>query len=81
MITVRLPEDLRDLTQGARSTTVEARDLAALVTALDELYPGMELRLQSGYGAVVDGTLHGFQASVRLTDGAQVRIVTAISGG
>lgn len=81
MVTVRLPEDLRDLTEGARTLEVDARDLHELVAALDRAHPGMALRLQAGYGAAVDGTLHDFHASVRLNADSQVRIVAAISGG
>lgn len=81
MVTVRLPQDLQDLTEGASTVEVDARDLHDLVTVLDRHHPGMALRLQSGYGAAVDGTLHDFHASVRLEHDSQVRIVTAISGG
>lgn len=81
MVTVLLPQDLRDLTQGERTVEVQARNLDELVTALHEQFPGMQVRLQSGYGAVVDGTLHDFHATVTLDDSSEVRIVAAISGG
>ena len=51
MASVRLPEDLCDLTEGARTIEVEARDLRELVAALERAHPGMEPRLRSGIGA------------------------------
>ena len=89
-VTVRIPQLLRNLTQGEREVQVEASTLAEAIEALEQRYPGIRQRLVGQ-----DGELHryvnlfvndqdvrllsGLQTS--LPEGAEISIVPAMAGG
>ena len=86
-ISVVLCQALLNLFPGAEMRlTVEASSVDALINALDRRWPGMADRLRDTTPAVrrhinvfCDGKRLGLDS--RLVDGAQVFIVTAVSGG
>ena len=51
-IDVRIPAPLRRVTNGADKVNVEAENLAAVVEALNEAYPGIKDRLCDESGAL-----------------------------
>ena len=89
-VTVRIPQLLRNLTNGDREVQVEASTLAEAIEELERRYPGLRQRLINS-----DGELHryvnlfvndqdvrflgGLQAT--LPEGAEIAIVPAMAGG
>jgi sulfur-carrier protein len=86
-IMVHLPAVLVDLFPGARRRlSVEATTVAEMIDALDRLWPGMADRIRDSRPAIrrhmnvfVDG--ERAHLDTRLGPGAQVFVLTAISGG
>jgi molybdopterin converting factor small subunit len=86
-VIVRLPGPLVDLFPGApRRLEVEAATVAGMVDALNALWPGMKDRLTDTTPAVrrhinifVDGERCAL--ATPLAPGAEVFVLTAISGG
>ena len=86
-VTVVLPAALRALFPGSPSRVeLEASNVGDLLDALDSRWPGMRDRLRDSTPAVrrhikvfVDGRRAGLETP--LTPGAEVYILTAISGG
>ena len=87
MVTVVLPAALRALFPGSPSRVeLEASNVGDLLDALDSRWPGMRDRLRDSTPAVrrhikvfVDGRRAGLETP--LAPGAEVYILTAISGG
>ena len=89
-IDVRIPAPLRRVTNGADKVSVEAENLAAVIEALNEAYPGIIDRL-----CVESGSLRYFVnvyvigEDVRFLDGLntltksgdEISIVPAVAGG
>ena len=89
-VTVKIPTPLRTLTNNDDSCEIDATDLAAVVTALEQTYPGMQERLLDEGGEIrrfvnifVNGEdvrfLSGLTTS--LDAGDEVSIVPAVAGG
>jgi molybdopterin synthase sulfur carrier subunit len=86
-VTVVLPPALLSLFPGAESPLeIAAIDVGQILDALDTRWPGMRDRLCDSRPAIrrhinvfVDGT--PARLDTRLTPGAEVYILTAISGG
>ncbi len=88
MILVLLPEALVRLFPGAprRVDLPEAPTVAAAIAALDQRWPGMRDRLCDGRPAIrrhINVFVAGEKASLdtRLQPGAEVIVMTAVSGG
>jgi molybdopterin converting factor small subunit len=87
MVVVRLPGVLVDLFPGSvRRLELEADDVAEMIDGLDARWPGMRDRLCDSTPAVrrhinifVDG--ERARLDTRLPAGAEVFVLTAISGG
>lgn len=90
MATVYVPTPLRRLTGGQSKVTVEANDVAALVSALDAQYPGISEKMLDSDGSVKRfinvfvnddeiRTLQGLETPVR--DNDKISIVPAMAGG
>lgn len=89
-VTVRIPTQLRSLTNDAAEVAVEAGSVRDLIESLEQAHPGIRERLVDG-----DGTLRRFvnvyveDEDVRflkgiettLADGAKVSIIPAVAGG
>ncbi|MCS0504679.1 MoaD/ThiS family protein [Ancylobacter mangrovi] len=86
-VLVRLPPHLVVLFPGAgRLVSVPARDVAEMVDRLDALWPGMRERLCDETPAIrrhINVFVGGRRASLStpLAAGADVFVITAISGG
>ncbi len=86
-VRVRLPGVLTDLFPGAvREIEVEARTVGDMIKALDAEWPGMADRIRDSRPAIrkhinifVDG--ERARLSTPLAPGAEVFVLTAISGG
>ena len=86
-VRVRLPGVLTDLFPGAtREIEVEARTVGDMIAALDAEWPGMADRIRDSRPAIrkhinifVDG--ERARLSTPLAPGAEVFVLTAISGG
>ena len=86
-VVVRLPAVLADLFPGsARRVELPASTVAEMIDALDDLWPGMGDRLRDSTPAVrrhINIFIDGERATLdtRLAPGAEVFVLTAISGG
>ena len=86
-VVVRLPGVLADLFPGsARRVELPASTVAGKIDALDDLWPGMGDRLRDSTPAVrrhINIFIDGERATLetRLAPGAEVFVLTAISGG
>ena len=84
---VWIPAQLRGLTDGQKSISVEGETVRAVVENLEELYPGIKERLCDGerlrpsISVVVDGHTSTLKLLQRLNDSSEVHFVTAIRGG
>lgn len=90
VVTVRIPQLLRNLTNGEREVQVEAATLREAIDALDQRYPGIRQRLVNGEGELLRYVnLFVNDQDVRLLsgldtplpEGAEVAIVPAMAGG
>ena len=89
-VMVRIPGPLRRMTGGADKVQVDAGDLAALIAALEEQYPGMRERLLDDNGEIryfvnlylnnEDVRFLGGLAAI-VKPGDEVSIVPAVAGG
>jgi len=87
MASVALPLLLKDITGGDRQVEVEGRTLAEIVTALEELYPGLEARVHRDgrmsptLAFVIDGTIaaQGLQSPV--APDSQINVLPSFGGG
>lgn len=86
-VTVRLPYALLRLFPGAVATvTLDAATVGAMIDALDARWPGMGDRLRDSRPAVrrhINIFVDGERATLRtkLNPGAEIDVLTAISGG
>ena len=86
-VVVRLPAPLVDLFPGApRRVELAASSVADMIDALDERWPGMGDRLRDSTPAVrrhINIFIDGERAALEtpLAPGAEVFVLTAISGG
>ncbi|QJP14019.1 MoaD/ThiS family protein [Starkeya sp. ORNL1] len=86
-VLVRLPPHLVVLFPGAeRRVSLKARDVNEMVDALDALWPGMRERICDETPAIrrhINVFVEGRRASLStpLREGADIFVLTAISGG
>ena len=89
-VKVLIPTPLRNLTGNAAEVQVEAKDVAALVQALEAKHPGLKERLCDDSGKLRrfvniylnEEDIRFMQAeATALKDGDEVSIVPAIAGG
>jgi sulfur-carrier protein len=89
-VTVKVPAQLRTLTDGAAEVSIEATTVREVVALLESQHPGMGARLLDDSGALrrflnvyVDDEdirfLDGIETSV--PEGAKVSIIPAVAGG
>jgi len=84
---VWIPSLHRDLTGGVEKVTLEGDSVAAIVSALESRYPGIEERLcEDGhirpYIAVsVNGEISQRGLRHRLTENSEIHFIPALSGG
>ena len=89
-VVVRIPQLLRNLTNGEREVRLEAATLAEAIDALDQRYPGLRQRLVNEQGELhryvnlfVNDEDVRFLAGLQtaLPEGAEIAIVPAMAGG
>ena len=89
-VKVLIPTPLRNLTANAAEVQVEAKDIAALVAALEAKHPGLKERLCDDAGKLRrfvnvylnEEDIRFMQSeATALKDGDEVSIVPAIAGG
>ena len=89
-VTVRIPQLLRNLTNGEKEVQVEAATLRQAIDELDRRFPGLRQRLVNGEGELLRYVnLFVNDQDVRLLsgldtplpEGAEVAIVPAMAGG
>lgn len=89
-VTVKVPAQLRTLTDGAAEVSIEATTVREVVALLESQHPGMGARLLDDNGALrrflnvyVDDEdvrfLDGIETS--LPEGSKVSIIPAVAGG
>ena len=90
MPTVRIPTQLRKLTEGAGEVTAEGATIAELLDDLEARYPGIAERLLDGSGEVRRFVnIYVDEEDVRFLDAlgtqigadARVSIIPAVAGG
>ena len=90
MTTVYIPTPLRRLTGSASKVQVQADDVASLIQALENAYPGFANRVLDGKGNIKPfiqvfrnddeiRTLQGIETAV--AEGDRISIVPAMAGG
>lgn len=89
-ITVKVPTQLRSLTQGESEVSIEADTVRSAIASLEGRYPGLSARLLDESGSLrrfvnlyVDDEdvrfLKGLDTQV--TDGGRLAIIPAVAGG
>lgn len=87
MATVWIPALLRDLTGGKETITVQAKNVAEAIDALDGQYPGIKLRIldgeriRPGLSVVVDGVVSSRKLRHPLGETSEVHFLPAFGGG
>jgi len=87
MAVIWIPSQLREVTGGLETVTVEAETVRQAVERLEERFPGIRGRLCEGdrlrqnLSLVVDGMISRKQLREHLTASSEVHFLPAISGG
>jgi molybdopterin synthase sulfur carrier subunit len=88
-VTVRIPAQLRSLTQGLDEVQAEGQTVAEVIDALDQAYPGLRDRLRDDKGVLRHVNIYRNDEDIRFEDSLETRlaagdaleIVPAIAGG
>jgi len=89
-ITVRIPTQLRELSNGASELSLEGKTVAEVLSQLEERHPGFAARLHDDQGAlrrfvnvfVADEDIRFLQGlDTAVADGQTVSIIPAVAGG
>ncbi len=87
MITIFIPQQLRNYTAGATTVTAIGKTVDELLTALDERYPGLRFRVVDEQGRIrkhmrifVDGE-RVMEVGTKVGARGEVHIFGALSGG
>lgn len=87
MVEVWIPSLWRDLTEGQRRVSLQARTVGEVVTELDTRFPGLGVRMtedgriRPGIAVVVDGDVNHEGLRRRLGDKSEVHFLPSLSGG
>jgi molybdopterin converting factor small subunit len=87
MTQINIPNLLRDLTAGREKVTVEGQTVGDCLQALEEIYPGILVRLcKNGdilplLAVVVDGKISRRGLKAKVKTNSVIQFVPAISGG
>jgi sulfur-carrier protein len=71
----------RRYTGGVREFTIAAKNLRAVVKALDKLYPGLGEHLEEETTVAIDGEIHEVGYLQPLRQGSEVFFIPKIEGG
>ena len=87
MVKVSLPLFLTDITGGAREAEVQGATLDEVITALDEMHPGIAAKVRDGgklapiVALTVDGRIAARGLDTPVQPDSQVRMLPAFGGG
>ena len=87
MVLVWIPPLLRDLTGGRETATVAGANVAQLIEALEQQFPGVRARLcadgvlRPGLAVIVDGQVGRFGLLEATGPDSEVHFLPAIGGG
>ncbi len=76
-----IPSALRQLTRGAESVELPARDVRGLLRALDARFPGFSAELGPSFAVSIDGEIIQDPLLEPITPGCEVHFLCAVSGG
>jgi sulfur-carrier protein len=71
----------RRYTDGVREFAVEAKNLRAVIKALDQLYPGLGHHLEEETTVAIDGEIHEVGYLQPLRQDSEVFFIPKIEGG
>ena len=71
----------RRYTGGEREFEVEAKNLRAVIKALDQLYPGLGHHLEEETTVAIDGEIHEVGYLQPLRAGSEVFFIPKLEGG
>jgi sulfur-carrier protein len=71
----------RRYTEGMREFMVEAKNLRAVIKALDQLYPGLGHHLEEETTVAIDGEIHEVGYLQPLRQDSEVFFIPKIEGG
>ena len=76
-----VPVGLRDRFGGVAALEIEARDVRALVAALDARAPGFAAEVDANMAVAIDGEIHPDAFLEPLDEGSEVHFLPRIRGG
>lgn len=81
MARVFLASALRRFSGGVEEVEIEAATVRALISRLDERFPGIGEHLGSGMAVAIDGEIMADALYESVPEGAEVHFLPAIGGG
>ncbi len=87
MATVFIPTMLQPLTDGAKQTECEGRNVRQIIDGLEVQFPGIKARLvedgeiRSNLAVAIDGDVARMGMLERVSETSEVHFVPAIAGG
>ena len=87
MAVVWIPPPIRSLTGGAETVRVQGKTLRQVINGLEDLHPGIKLRLLEGeqvqpaLSVVIDGLAVQMGLLEPVGEDSEVHFIPAISGG
>ena len=68
-------------TGGVREFEIEATNMRGVITALNELFPGLGEHLENETAIAIDGEIHEFGYYQPVRPGSEIFFIPAIEGG
>ena len=81
MAQVFFPSALRPLTGGVERVEIEASDIRQLLRALEERFPGLRERIESGLAVAIDGEIISDPLLEEVASDSEIHFLPSISGG
>ena len=87
MATVHIAPQMRDLTDGATMTEVDARTVRGVIEELDAKFPGLATRIRTDEGLVagwavsIDGVMDTRGLAAPVGENSEIHFLPAIGGG
>ncbi len=81
MAQVFFPSALRPFTGGVKRVEIEASDIRQLLRALEERFPGLRERIESGLAVAIDGEIISDPLLEEVASDSEIHFLPSISGG
>lgn len=81
MTTVHFSAGLRSYTGGVAQVELHAPNVARLIAALDERFPGIGAKLSSGTSVVINGEIIPDAEFEPVPEGAEIHFLDTLAGG